>query len=213
MSLTPRLTLIGLYKFNSQLFSNLYLPNTVDEETFIDSLLMEYGECPLIYPDYDYMVLAIGAWCRKWYANIERIADAIAQSYNPLHNYDKTETWTDNESGNRNFNRGTTGNFESNETENGTTEDLVSAYDEDDYQPSNKTIYEKTNGLESEKSEDETYRETNGKQNTRTGRVYGNIGVTESTTMLQHEIDLRRNENLYHIISELFYKEFCLYVF
>lgn len=201
MSLTPRLTLIGLYKFNPAVFSNLNLPAAIDEDTFIDSLLMEYGECPLIYPDYDFMVLAIGAWSRKWYANIERIAAAINAEYNPLHNYDRTETWTENETGNKES------ALNSDISENGNDENLVSAYNEDEYQPSNKNVYE------NEKSNEETYNEDTTKQNVKSGRSYGNIGVTESTTMLQHEIDIRRNENLYHIIAELFYKEFCLYVF
>ena len=257
MSLTPRLTLIGLYNYDPAVFINLTLPAAVDEEIFIDSLLMEYGECPLIYPDLDFMKLAIGAWSRKWYANIERIAAAITEEYNPLHNYDRTETWTENEEGNKDFTRGIvdgesatenqtinesgniteseSGTENTKESENGNDENLISAYNENDYQPSTKTTYERENERETEtekdkttattkattanktnrndRSTDETYGETNGRQNTKSGRAFGNIGVTESTTMLQHELDIRRTENLYHIIAELFYKEFCLYVF
>lgn len=281
MSLTPRLTLIGLYKYNPLVFENLVLPNIVDEEIFIDSLMLEYGECPLIYPDFDFMKLAIGAWSRKWYNNIERIATAIQEEYNPLYNYDRTETWTENEEGTKDFTRGITdgesetenqsitenrtvnedGTITENgtvneegtedtdktETENKTDENLVSAYNEDNYQPSTKTVTDRTTqttiGTETEKSTtsantttdekdttdnkttsanktdrrdrstDETYNENNGRQNTKTGRAFGNIGVTTSTEMLQREIDIRRTENLYHIIAELFYKEFCIYVF
>lgn len=205
MSLNPRLTLIGLYKYNPAVFSNLSLPAAVDEETFIDSLLMEYGECPLIYPNYDYMVLAIGAWCRKWYANIERIATAITATYNPIHNYDRTETWTENETGTKDITRG----IETTENESGSDEDLVSAYNESDYQPSTKTDYDREN----EGTQDESYDEDTTRQNTRSGRAFGNVGVTENSAMVQHELDLRSKENLYHIIAELFYKEFCLYVF
>lgn len=205
MSLNPRLTLIGLYKYNPAVFSNLSLPAAVDEETFIDSLLMEYGECPLIYPNYDYMVLAIGAWCRKWYANIDRIATALNAEYNPIHNYDRTETWTENETGTKDITRG----IDTTENESGSDEDLVSAYNESDYQPSTKTEYEREN----EETQDESYDEDTTRQNTRSGRAYGNIGVTENSAMVQHELDLRTKENLYHIIAELFYKEFCLYVF
>ena len=205
MSLNPRLTLIGLYKYNPAVFSNLSLPAAVDEETFIDSLLMEYGECPLIYPNYDYMVLAIGAWCRKWYANIERIATALSATYNPIHNYDRTETWTENETGTKDITRG----IDTTENESGSDEDLVSAYNESTYQPSTKTEYEREN----EGTQDESYDEDTTRQNTRSGRAFGNIGVTENSAMVQHELDLRSTENLYHIIAELFYKEFCLYVF
>lgn len=205
MSLNPRLTLMGLYKYNPAVFQNLSLPATVDEETFIDSLLMEYGECPLIYPNYDYMVLAIGAWCRKWFANIERIATALNAEYNPIHNYDRTETWTENETGTKDITRG----INTTENESGSDEDLVSAYNESNYQPSTKTVYDREN----EGTQDENYDEDTSRQNAKTGRAYGNIGVTENSAMVHHELDLRSTENLYHIIAELFYKEFCLYVF
>ena len=209
MSLTPRLTLIGLYKYNPAVFSNLTLPAAIDEETFIDSLLLEYGECPLIYPDYDFMKLAIGAWCRKWYSNIERIATALNSEYNPIHNYDKTETWTENETNENN--RGLTNNTDTTYSEDSTNENVVSAYNESAYQPDNKDIgdTESTTNIETKVEENENKE----RQNTRTGRVYGNIGVTESSAMVKNELDLRTNNNLYHILSEMFYKEFCLYVF
>lgn len=209
MSLTPRLTLIGLYKYNPAVFSNLTLPAAIDEETFIDSLLLEYGECPLIYPDYDFMKLAIGAWCRKWYSNIERIATALSAEYNPIHNYDKTETWTENETNENN--RGLTNNTDTTYSEDSTNENVVSAYNESTYQPDNKDIgdTESTTNIETTVEENENKE----RQNTRTGRVYGNIGVTESSAMVQNELELRTNKNLYHILSEMFYREFCLYVF
>lgn len=201
MSLTPRMTLIGLYKYNHALFSNLSLPAAVNEETFIDALLMEFGECPLIYPNYDYMVLAIGAWSQKWYANIERIATALNSAYNPLHNYDRTETWTENETENKES------ALNSEVNENSTDENLVSAYNESEYQPSNKSVYE------NDRTNEETSNEDTTRQNLKSGRAYGNVGVTTNQQMLKEEIEARTNHNLYHIIAELFYKEFCLYVF
>ena len=209
MSLTPRLTLIGLYKYNPAVFSNLTLPTSVDEETFIDSLLLEYGECPLIYPDYDFMVLAIGAWSRKWYSNIERIATALNAEYNPIHNYDKTETWTENETNENN--RGLTNNTDTTYSEDSTNESVVSAYNESTYQPDNKDINDVDSTTNIETSIEEN--ENKERQNTKTGRVYGNIGVTESSAMVQNELNLRINQNLYHILSEMFYREFCIYVF
>ena len=209
MSLTPRLTLIGLYKYNPAVFANLTLPAAIDEEIFIDSLLLEYGECPLIYPDYDFMKLAIGAWSRKWYANFERIATALSASYNPIHNYDKTETWTENET-NENS-RELSNSTDTTYSEDSTNENVVSAYNENTYQPDNKNI----NDVDSTTNMDTSIEESENKEreNTRTGRVYGNIGVTESSAMVKNELDLRTNNNLYHILSEMFYREFCLYVF
>lgn len=209
MSLTPRLTLIGLYKYNPAVFSNLTLPAAIDEEIFIDSLLLEYGECPLIYPDYDFMKLAIGAWCRKWYSNIERIATALNSEYNPIHNYDKTETWTENETNENN--RELTNNTDTTFSRDETNENQVSAYNENTYQPDSKNILDSDSTTNTDTTVEEN--ENKERQNTKTGRVYGNIGVTESSAMVKNELDLRTNNNLYHILSEMFYREFCLYVF
>ena len=87
----------------------------------------------------------------------------------------------------------------------------MSAYNENTYQPDNKNI----NDVDSTTNMDTSIEESENKEreNTRTGRVYGNIGVTESSAMVKNELDLRTNNNLYHILSEMFYREFCLYVF
>lgn len=209
MSLTPRLTLIGLYNFNNSLFSNLMLPDEMDNETFIDSLLMKYGECPLIYPDLDYMLLAIGAWSRKWYDNIDRMCKAIEADYNPIHNYDRHEEWNGTDEYTLNSKIKDDGSIET--KNNGTEENKVSAYNEDEYQPDNETLTDSTTTTETENNSNRD--ETKSGEDSKTGHLYGNIGVTTSQQMLTDEIELRRKYNIYDIVSELFYKEFCIYIF
>ena len=46
-----------------------------------------------------------------------------------------------------------------------------------------------------------------------TGHMYGNIGVTESTTMLQHELDIRANQNILDIVAEMLFKEVCIFTY
>lgn len=225
MSLTPRLTLIGLFKYSSDLFKNLNLPPLVNEETFIDTLLMTYGECPLVNPSYDYMVLAIGAWSNKWYSNIERMVTALTAEYNPIHNYDRTEIWTENEKRNlaKNVNGTSTKSSSvsnsNEENREGNTEYLVSAYNESEYQPSEKTDtnLDVTNEFEQSASENgtETQAETHDENtaNSKNGHAFGNIGTTQTTEMIKNEIQLRRDNNIYTILSELFYHDFCMYVF
>lgn len=45
------------------------------------------------------------------------------------------------------------------------------------------------------------------------GHLYGNIGVTTSQQMLNAELDLRSNVNIYDVVAEMFYREFCVYVY
>ena len=249
MSLNPRLTLIGLYNYNPAVFSNLSLPATVDEETFIDSLLMKYGECPLIYPNYDYMVLAIGAWSRKWYSNIERIANVLIAEYNPIYNYDRHEEWSgtnsqdtegtesgqfsraDSDTRTKRINETKEQDIDENKTQHINEENKVSAYNEDEYQPNTLSETEITEDNTIETTEDNSTEisdggtrntsETQGKttnesisgSDTKNGHIYGNVGVMQTQQMINDEIRLRTSNNIYNIITDLFYKEFCLYVF
>ena len=93
MSIMQRLTLIGLYNYDSKLFDNLTLPDAYDKNTFIESLLIEHGEKLVLYSDYDFMKYSIGAWGRKWSMELTRIAEALMAEYNPVWNYDRYEEW------------------------------------------------------------------------------------------------------------------------
>lgn len=48
---------------------------------------------------------------------------------------------------------------------------------------------------------------------TRTIIEQGNIGVTESSAMVRHEIELRSDFNIYQIIAKDFKKHYCLMVY
>ena len=90
-----RLTLIGLYNYDSSLFDNLSLPEEYSKDVFIEALLMEHGEKLVLYSDFDFMKYSIGAWSLKWYMELDRIADTLTAVYNPLYNYDRFEEWKD----------------------------------------------------------------------------------------------------------------------
>ena len=97
MSTNARLTLMGLLEYDPDLFANLSLPEGYDKETFIDALILEHGEKCVLYSNPVYMKAAIGSWSRKWEHELSRIHLALTDDYNPLHNYDRHEQYTDAE--------------------------------------------------------------------------------------------------------------------
>ena len=169
MSTMQRLTLIGLYNYNPNLFDSLTLPDGYDKNDFIDSLLLEHGEKCVLYTNPDFMKNAIGAWDRKWVGNLERIYLALTEEYNPLHNFDRFEEYTDNEgrkyesktnAGHKatdspNYTDTQTNDYDvvTDTNTNRTTERQVSAYNSSTYEPSEKTI---ENGGKSTQSNDGT---------------------------------------------------------
>ena len=70
MSTMQRLTLIGLYNYNPNLFDSLVLPDGYDKTDFVNSLLLEHGEKCVLYTNPEFMKNAIAAWGRKSRAHI-----------------------------------------------------------------------------------------------------------------------------------------------
>ena len=98
MSVMPKMTLIGMYNYDNTLFEQIDLPTGIDKDLFVDSLLLEKGEMPVLYASLEFNKNAFGVWSRKWYHSIERMHIAFTEEYNPLHNFDRNEDYSDSES-------------------------------------------------------------------------------------------------------------------
>lgn len=241
MSHNPKLTMIGLYNWDSDIFKNLRLPDGVDKSTVINTFLLEHGESPLIYSNGEFVKTAFSFFSNKWYNSIERLIETMEFEYNPLHNFDRNEEYHDIEKTINEKNTDSTGQIDSinnrktkdefegteNGTTNGTTENTVSAYNENTYQPDTKQInnQETTSNVENERNVNDDYsgtdktkenikeNETNDRELIHTAHLFGNIGVTTSQSMLRDEVAVRTDINLYSLISELIYREFCIYTY
>ena len=116
MSTMQRITLIGMYNYDTDLFTNLSLPEGYDTQTFIDSLLLEHGEKCVMYTDVDFMKYSIGAVSRKWQLELGRIYDALTAEYDPISNYDRHEIISDSRG--RKFNDKTSADYTDARTDN-----------------------------------------------------------------------------------------------
>ncbi len=197
---TMTLTLIGAYKYDDTLFDQMILPDTIDKELFINSLLMKSGEFELLYPDLDFMKDYIGIWSKKWYGTFEKWVTGTQAAWNPIENYDRYEEMTD-------IKDNTTKSDGTNKMDvDGTTSNLVSAYDSASYQPSGEEINSSTTNATNKNTidEDETL--------THTGHIHGNIGVTQASDMLRNWYDISE-WNLYDHMSDVFIREMLIPVY
>lgn len=225
MSVTPKMTLIGMYCFDGTLFDSMTLPASVDLETFRDCLLLEKGELPVLYQSIDFNKQAFGLWSKKWYHSIERIALTMKEDYNPLHNFDRHEEYTDSEDVTREGQTGENVKTEGESTRrldaSGTdgTENTVSAYNSDTYQPDNKSERtfgngeDETTNIQNQARTDTTRNDTERRSFAHTGHLYGNIGVTRSQEMLLDELHLRSAHNVYDVLVAMFANEFLIPVY
>lgn len=200
MSTFQTLTLIGLYNYDKSLFDDVTLPAGYDKETFINSLLLEHGEKCVLYTDFDFMKFSLGVVSRKWQHEFERIYRALNEDYNPLHNYDRHEEYTDVTE------RKAGGSVTTNQPQDATEELRVSAYNSTSYEPDRKSFTNAgTVKSESENGENGTI--------THDAHLYGNIGVTTSAAMAQEETRLRSQNNMYAVVADIFAKELLLQLY
>ena len=233
MSTVPMLSLVGMYNYDNTLFDNLTFPSGISKDTFVDALLVEKGEMPVLYSSIEFNKQAFGVWSKKWDHSFSRLYRAFTEEYDPLHNFDRHEEYkdtektatTDQEKGNAHTKGSTRTNADISNTvtNNSTKENKISAYNESDYQPKDlvtdaangSTVTDESRETETDDHVTNTVDRTGNEDRTleHSAHLYGNIGVTKSTEMLRDEYELRSRINLYDAIIEIFADEFLIGVY
>lgn len=199
MSTVPKLTLIGLYNYTEgAIFQGVNVPEGIQKALFISRLLLTRGEFGVLYPDPEFFQEAARIWSDTWAPEFDKIYAALSDEYNPLHNFDRYEEYTDTEGKER------SGSSSANSSSSSESEDKVSAYNESTYQPDSMgtTSAESTTAATSEETEDRNL--------SHTGHLYGNIGVTTSQQMLEAEVQLRLNTKMIDIMCDRFAQELLI---
>lgn len=112
------LTLWGLYKWDNTLFDNLVLPSTMPyvlpRDDLINNILLECAELEVVYPDPDFLKIAIGSWAKARETSWERYVTVLNIEYSPIENTDRHEDRTINDT----ENEATTGEMSGQRTNN-----------------------------------------------------------------------------------------------
>lgn len=230
--LHPTGSTIDLLEADENLFSNLVLPEGVDRELVIETIIEKYGMQALVRPEPSFMKKHIGVWSRRKLWSWTKLYHTLNLEYNPIDNTDKYEDYTDERttarttSGtNSNTSDGTdkrTENESTSGTRNETADHDVSAENASNYQPdsrdttrgSSSDSRENTaNGATSLKSSG-TNSETENYTDTfiHTLHTHGNIGVTTTQQMIEAE----RESVRYNLVEEIaadYQAAFCLDIY
>lgn len=158
----PRLTLWGMLQWDTTLLDGIVLPDGMDDSILKDLIVMKAGD---LYPYYqvpDRIKTLTSQWFNRKLYNFNLMYKALTTSYEPLHNYDRTEHSIEKpditrvetpdihhkSEGGSSFDGNTSDNGiidEDNElsqssTTNGDTKENVSAFDASDYSPRSQTV-------------------------------------------------------------------------
>lgn len=199
------LSILGLYNYDTTIFENFTVPTGVDAATALNTLIYDNAPFEILYPDPATMKFMIGLWCTKEMPIWERVYTAVQAQYNPIQNYNRTESWTDATGENATGSSSTT------------TEAYIDEEDKNSVVGYNETAF--TNKDKTERDgHDTTFITGNSSGNrnettTHTGNISGNIGVTTSQEMLEQELEVAPKLDIYKYISESFKQRFCLMVY
>lgn len=95
-----KLSILALNDYtDGEIWKEFQVPDGMDRQDVIDSIMMECAELSLIYTQPEILQKMIGLWCRRNLENWRRIYQALNEDYNPLHNFDRYEDWTDKGAG------------------------------------------------------------------------------------------------------------------
>ena len=262
------LTLWGMYKAYPEILDKIDLPEEMDRETMKDYIFMYAGNNEARYGDPELMERLVNKWVSARKHDFWMMWKALHTDYNPIENTDRyedfwentdrTDKGTENRTEDNSVHRNSSGqnsqkssvtgnsngtgssNGTSTKTPNLTSEETVSAFDADTYQPNKRSTQSGTETTESSETSTSNASSTqNAEQSgtqsaneTETGKntsniasdnishnevkhglhSHGNIGVTTNQEMINEELALRKYD-LYKQIALLFEDEFTVPVY
>lgn len=174
------LSILGLYEWNEGIFDNLELPEGLDRDVVIPEIVTECADFCLLYPDYDFMRMLIGAWSKKEKRVWADLLKSESFEYNPIENYDRYEEITRSVEGESTAS-GTSSNTSSGNGSS-TATGAQTAYNSIDFEDTGKTTSTSTSsGTDSGTSSNES---TSNGTETVNAHLHGNIGVTTAQQMI-----------------------------
>lgn len=216
------------------LFDSIVLPEGLDHDSMVNSILFEAAELPPIYTDPALLKQMIDHYFKTRLAIHSQLVSVLAVEYDPIENYNRYEerttsgtnavTKSETESVNTTENGTTSGtvNSSTNGSTSGEVENKVSAFNSDSYQPDDHTDSSTTSDTQTETETGGTSTNTGTSQKTGSGtengthsgqetaHIHGNIGVTTSQQMIESSIELLGVSDVYRYITADFIKTFCI---
>lgn len=195
------INIISLYSYH--IFDNIKLPQGIDHETLVNTIMDKCALFTPLYTEETLLKAKIQNFFNKNYDTFNRIYSACMADYDPIENYNRLEEYTDEEasSGNSNSNSSLSGSLTSDST------NLISPYDANSF-----TNDSMSTNKQSRSDSSNTADSSNSNRNLKhSSHTHGNIGVTTSQQMLESELKIRPQLNIYDFISSAFFAEFVLF--
>lgn len=194
------LSLLGLYQYDNTILDGLVLPENVDRDTLINNLLAETAELEIIYTNTEFLQNIIAIWARKQLPVWEEMEKTLRYEYDPISNYDRNEEWNGSRSGTYNESNS------ENSVNTGESTGRVAGFN------SSELLDNSGASTNVSRTASNNVSRSDGDTNNRKGRIWGNIGVTTTQTMIEEQRHVVKF-NIYDFIINDFIKRFCLMMY
>ena len=223
-------------------FAGATVPAPLNIDTCISAIMVRCGLLTPCYNDPDTFRNITRIWFERKQWTFEHLINVIQSKYSPIENVfeDRTETTEyghnstrtgshkDTEAGKDTISTSGTDQRDISNTGTDTTENTLSAFNSNVYQPDNKS--ELTHGLSVDddltygKQTDTTYghnvdhvynnlKDQEGGKDILSVNRHGNIGVTTNQQMINEELELLRHFDIYGYIADIFENENMLMIY
>lgn len=193
--------LATMYNFDTSIFDGVEFPSNISVQDFVDSLLMQCGEMPVLYSSPPLLKSLIRVWSKISQYTWKHLAETLTAEYNPIENYDRIEEWKESTVNNSRYTNS------ANNTSRGSTKEQVYGYND------LQTPADNSASASESTSADTSDSAGNGTSSgTRNGRTHGNIGVTTTQTMLESERRVAMF-NFYDTVVRDFQRRFLIWVY
>ena len=223
-----KITLIGMENYlnpDHSVFEQMILPEGIDKDTLIGSIILRCQEFELLYSDPDFMIAAVNIWSRKNYWTFDKWVKLINIDYNPLYNKDYHEILEIKHEGKAEGSGHTKDESDYTRTDDLKTEDDTTvthsekAYNDSDFVATTEDVTDgeiKNTGTQKNAGSTEgTFgNETKDEfKDDHTLHGYGNIGITAAQELFVREAYDVARFNMYEHIADLFCQSFCIMVY
>lgn len=193
--------LATIYNFDPSIFDGVEFPSNISVQDFVDSLLMQCGEMPVLYSSPPLLKSLIHVWSNISQYSWQHLASTLTAEYNPIENYDRKEEWEDSGTNTSHYTNS------ANNTSSGSTKEQVYGYNNLNTPADNSASNSASTSADTSDSAGNTT-----STGSRKGRAHGNIGVTTTQEMLESERRVAMF-NFYDTVIKDFQKRFLIWVY
>lgn len=198
-----KISLIGLYQINPDLFNDFTIPTQLTASVLIDNLLMDTADMEVLYPDADFMQQAIKSWSLLKIHEWQKQADTLYEDYDPFINLKRDEYRTITET--RDLASGETRDL----ADGNTQTNNVNAWDDSSATGVTRNIVTDTGS----NTGTVDYTDTGTVTTTDEYHMTGDSAIKDAQDVARAEINLRNDFIMYQIIIKDFVKKFILLVY